>query len=362
MTLEKPEPADKRYKFFGALRLVLALLVVASHSSSLGGVAWDALLKPWELGNVAVMVFFVLSGYIIAEALSEFYTGRVGDFLVNRALRILPPYFAALLLSVAIHLWLSGRGAMVFFDYTAIPDGIFSLKNYAANALSIVALYGLGHVNLTPDYPFVRYFWAVRTEIHFYLVYGFLLWIAYKCGARHRAVLPVAFVAIAALAVLATVTGWSFLNYFCFASYFMVGVALYSWTQAKTRIAATALTLSSALAIWQFAQYIGKAGDVWVMGPLALLIALAALIVPLSKTRTSSALSAFDARLGDLSYPIYLNHYVVIIAALNMTAQRNMWVFALSMIACVAFSFLASLLTEPFTAKIRDRIRGVKLR
>jgi len=202
--------SDSSYRLFGIFRFGLALLVVISHTALLAGPYLDSFLKPWGLGNIAVMVFFALSGYIIAEALEVFYSRRLGGFLVNRALRIVPPYFAALILSVVIHAWLSSHGNVAFYDYDSAPEGMFSNSNLLSNALLIGVLYGLGHVGLQPDYPFVRYVWAVRVEVHFYLVYAFLFWLSAvrPGGGEWRGkVMPTSFFALSVLSIVAMFTG-----------------------------------------------------------------------------------------------------------------------------------------------------------
>ena len=97
------------YRPFGTLRFVLALLVVVSHSWDLT-FAENNLLVDIGIGNVAVMGFFVLSGFIITEALATFYAGRPVAFLANRLTRIAPPYWAALAFSIGVHLLLFAHG------------------------------------------------------------------------------------------------------------------------------------------------------------------------------------------------------------------------------------------------------------
>lgn len=94
-TLESRPEAESfsaPYKFFGTFRLLLALAVFFSHSH------WLLFSKDTSLqinklgvGGIAVMAFFVLSGYIISEASATFYRGRPFPFLLNRLLRLLPP-------------------------------------------------------------------------------------------------------------------------------------------------------------------------------------------------------------------------------------------------------------------------------
>jgi len=58
-------------------------MVVISHSGELGDEATASVLRPWGLGNIAVMVFFVTSCFGITEAVETVYKDRICDFLVN---------------------------------------------------------------------------------------------------------------------------------------------------------------------------------------------------------------------------------------------------------------------------------------
>jgi peptidoglycan/LPS O-acetylase OafA/YrhL len=76
-------------------RTVLALLVVVSHSFALAGQNEPLVVETGHvsLGLVAVYGFFGLSGYLLTRSRE---TTAVLPFLRNRALRILPGYWAAL--------------------------------------------------------------------------------------------------------------------------------------------------------------------------------------------------------------------------------------------------------------------------
>src|SRR3989442_4507714 len=90
------------YKPFGMFRLFLALLVAESHAHGLLGLdrphnsAWNS------QGTIAVLIFFVLSGFVITEALTVFYKDRMDRFLLNRLLRLVPPYCAALVGAISL--------------------------------------------------------------------------------------------------------------------------------------------------------------------------------------------------------------------------------------------------------------------
>lgn len=93
------------------LRAVAAGYVVLFHA--VPGFSQNALTGPWRIarrvfayGHEAVAIFIVLSGYClmlpVVRSRPERLTVELGRFVRRRALRILPPYFAALALSLAL--------------------------------------------------------------------------------------------------------------------------------------------------------------------------------------------------------------------------------------------------------------------
>ena len=62
-----PAPAETSYRLFGTYRFLLAIGVVVSHSFLLTPDP-DSLAANIGIGNISVMSFFVLSGFIISEA------------------------------------------------------------------------------------------------------------------------------------------------------------------------------------------------------------------------------------------------------------------------------------------------------
>ena len=92
-------------------RTILAILVVVSHSFALSGENEPLVLETGQvsLGLVAVYGFFGLSGYLLTRSRE---TTPVLPFLWNRALRILPGYWAALAfgaIAAAIAAWMVGQ-------------------------------------------------------------------------------------------------------------------------------------------------------------------------------------------------------------------------------------------------------------
>jgi peptidoglycan/LPS O-acetylase OafA/YrhL len=78
-----------------ALRLVLASLVIVSHSWPLTGQDFEPHFGGANLGTWAVLGFFAISGFLITR--SRLRVRRTRDFYRARALRILPAFVVALL-------------------------------------------------------------------------------------------------------------------------------------------------------------------------------------------------------------------------------------------------------------------------
>lgn len=181
------------YKPFGFLRFFLALLVAESHAYFLAGIEGFPNPIQMSLGTIAVMIFFVLSGFVITEALNVFYKRRLGGFLLNRFLRLLPPYCAALATTIVLHylLHLSGlmpaemagtqpvqRGGQeaVIVAISIPTTEIFYLRNIIANILVMPIIYGVGLIGMFPSYAFVPPYWALNVEIQYYLIAGSIWW------------------------------------------------------------------------------------------------------------------------------------------------------------------------------------------
>jgi len=137
--------------------------------------------SPWiiwgHLAAGAVMAFFVLSGFFIHKSLSK-SVDRPTDFIAARADRILPPFLAAIALTIALwaiapHVFPSGSRAL------AIPYGRpdFSLHGLAPTLLFVNGFFG---GTLSADGPL----WSLSYEVWYYvLAFGlFLVWSGRRLG------------------------------------------------------------------------------------------------------------------------------------------------------------------------------------
>ena len=176
---EAGQPAKSQNVAFVAgldhLRGFAAILVVIHHAywTALGKfqppmmnwAAWpeasSPLSAPFIEAHVAVGVFFVVSGFIFTLAAFQRRL-RYGSYMRNRALRVLPVYFAVL-----------------FFGLALYPQR-FELAKVLMTA-TIFSDFPLQGINL---HPVSTAFWTVAVEVQFYLIFPFLIAIYGRAGAR----------------------------------------------------------------------------------------------------------------------------------------------------------------------------------
>jgi len=361
------------YRALGGFRFVLAVIVVLSHTWFL---SFDhrSFVQDLGVGNFAVMGFFVLSGFIISEAIDIFYRDRPGAFLGNRFLRLAPPYWAAAIFSILIHAILSSAGILMLPDYASPPGVMFDFRNLAVQITGIFPLFNVNHFFPRVEwYYFVRFAWAIFVEFVFY--FSIAICVAFWPVARKISSIRVYLVSIATAALGVHV----FSEYvhpmhtsFAFFPYFVLGASIYCRKVRQDRVAVVIAAVSYILVAIHFLRYtqgqLPLYVDWWsgVTRPVVFIPTLTMLAIPLLLEyilgiRLSDRLTKFDQSLGDLTYPLYLNHYAVLVAAYSLF-PKPYWIVQ---ITTVAISFAVSLvlqrLVEGPMSRIRDQIRGQRL-
>lgn len=158
MSAKLEEVKLAEYASFDVLRFVLASAVMLSH---MGVFAWE------NAGNLAVQVFFALSGWLIGGILYKTPAHELSSFYFNRVTRIWIPYCAAAALLYAVS-WMheprSGRWfEFLIYDLT-FTHNWFTLNPDPSVALAQMPLHGTGN-----------HFWSLAVEEQFYLVSPLLI-------------------------------------------------------------------------------------------------------------------------------------------------------------------------------------------
>jgi len=349
-----PDPgagaAGRRNAELDGLRGVAALIVVFYHFNYLwkacGQPPWvTATLERTPLallvsGRASVLLFFVLSGFVLALPWVRGTPERYGVFAVKRVCRIWIPYLAALLLAVLGNAFFHGR----FFGSPDMWQG------------PVDPGLVLRHVLLLGAYPidvFNVAFLSLRIEMRLSLVFPFLC-AALLALAPRRAVAAGVLGGIAVLFLSARTAPGSGFFTLVYAVLFMIGILLARHRRevgaAVDRLPKTARAagLIGALALYLAPDVALGAGlpARW-MGVTHLLTACGAagvLAVALGENGVSAWLrSPVPLFLGRISYSLYLLHATVLYVLAYLfwgklpTAAFFLLFVALSFLAAVAF-------------------------
>jgi peptidoglycan/LPS O-acetylase OafA/YrhL len=305
------------------IRGLAALYVVVNHVFLRAFPGYPADHAPfwaaWFIyGRFAVVVFIVLSGFSLALAPARhgWRLDGVSEFARRRAWRILPPYWAALVFSLAVA-WL-----VVPQPGNGIPDA----KSVLVNGLLVQNIVAAHSPNAA--------FWSMAVEAQLYLLLPLLLLVVRRRGA----ILMVATVTLVIAAVGILGPHIARLDTFVIqsppdlAALFAVGIltaGIVSATQARRSWPWAWLALA---AVTPVLVTVWLQGSVWTLDhllwmDLALGPAIACLLAGLATGRPAPLLRVLDARpmrsLGSFSYSLYLTHApIVAIVCERIVARR----------------------------------------
>lgn len=172
----------------GLLRIILALAVVLTHSKTLWGYRITG-------GTVAVEMFFIISGFYMALILNKKYVGKGSYFLFfsNRLLRLFPMYWFILLLTVVFlfsttnplsdlyvqysteftlttslylifsQLFILGQDLMFFFGFNPEQGNLYWMLDFSKSSPPGYSFLFLGQA------------WTLSLELMFYLIAPFIV-------------------------------------------------------------------------------------------------------------------------------------------------------------------------------------------
>jgi len=335
----------------GTLRFILALSVAYGHL---------AIPLSFPTSDIAVQSFYVISGFYMALVLNEKYgPGAYWLFVSNRLLRLWPAYIVVLVLSLAVADNWKAIGAL---DWSSV---IF----FAASQIAIVGqdLYLFLFVNhgtlaftahylevSAPLYTFapIPQAWTLGLEIYFYLLAPLLV----RRGPIFIAAM------IAASLALRMALQWSFgfsgnpWSYRFFPSeiaLFLAGSLGYyvyaSKDEAQRAQAKTLLSMAAAL------LFVCLAINKWDgLERIASLSLLAAVVVGVPELFERTKNVAWDKYLGELSYPLYICHFLFGWIVLPNTLPGVYLALVLSLAMSIA---LYHLVDRPVDAWRQRRLR-----
>lgn len=357
----------------GLLRIFLAISVVIAHSGSLFGFTLVG-------GHIAVQAFYIISGFYITLILNEKYIGKNGSyklFLSNRLLRLYPIYWTVFLLTIITSLGVfiisSGHSMgklQPYYDFISSMkiESIFFLvlSNLIMLFQDMVMFLGLdtssGALFFTSNfretvpelYTFliVPQAWTVGVEITFYLIAPFLL--------RRNILLIFSLILTSALLrIILYKNGlnydpWTYRFFPSELFFFLLGTIAYhfykkieNWDIKKSHLKMIYIFILSFTFFYSRIPFENKIFVYFFFFFLSL-----PFIFILSKEWK------VDRYIGELSYPIYISHILVLMFVnfSNMSIKGN-----ISLITII-FSILFSVLLNEFIGKKIERIRQSRIK
>jgi peptidoglycan/LPS O-acetylase OafA/YrhL len=346
----RPAARAPIYRPLGAFRFMLALMVVVQHFEHLLQPPVPAYLREAGLGMVAVAVFFVISGFVVAEASIVFYAARPLAFFLNRLLRVVPPYLAALALSIAVQAGLFTAGHLHLWDFPTVLSPL-EPRLITAGVLGLVPGFQTRYL-AGVDFEFIPFVWTLRVEMAFYGAACVALVFANRFSKW-----PVTGMVL----VLALLACGLFLlegrpGLLSCGPMFLLGVSgcllLHRFEMRRLVLTGACLVLTGL----GFASYVQHGTPVLGL-QLATIFMLLALLAWLILQPDCPWPKGWDRSLGELSYPLYLNHYIVGIILYDTSTVRGPAIFALGGAASVALAWLMSRTIEAPLKALRARVR-----
>lgn len=275
----------------GIFRFFLATLVVLFHGS-----------KYFPYGDFAVNTFFILSGYWIFRMYDEFYGQQKNPyhkFIMSRIFRIFPLYYFCTFLALIVTIIRSKLSYNVAIDFINFKQ-IFSI-------ITLIPYNYLDQKILPPA-------WSLGIEMQFYLLAPFLIYLIRKVDGK------LFFIVLFLTSLVASFSGIDLisLTVIPYLIYFVIGMLIWLYKPlVSNKLLITNLILISLVisthylspylryAIFVKDTMIGSVNYIYYFSNILPFLFIPLIIFCLAKKSDKK-----DRSLGDLSYTIYLFHWI----------------------------------------------------
>jgi hypothetical protein len=289
----------------GAVAIGLAAIAMLhDFGLHLAGPQTAELVRELDLGRVAIMALFVLSGLDAMIAVGQLLPGAAWRFAAARLLELLPPFLIAVLLSWAVQWLIVTAGVARPLNFQLVDPGTIDVRCLLLNLIAVVP--GATLLNLNPDNVLVPYLWAVRVELLFAGVVAACL----AGGGSTRPVwLCLGVVGAAACSLAIAALGWPIrIGGVAFAPYFVFGgaLAVLAHTARGARDSAGLVAAAGGIGILSRESLMSDDSLSGVQGLcLGLFITV---IIAVATAGAGVARLSRGTALGRLSLPLLLNH------------------------------------------------------
>ena len=271
---------------FNLLRLVAAWLVIYGHAWAItAGPGQDLVTRLTQFkfaGGVAVDMFFVVSGFLIAASLQR---NSIRSYLASRALRIYPALVACVLLSVCV----LGPWLTTSTDYWRHPETWRYL--WVNGSLWSSAYFLPGVFEDLPNHAINGSLWTLPVEIRLYVALAVAGALGFLAPRRYAVAWGMALASIGVFAWMRQPLPGYLADYAWCAAFFITGTLCWVY---RDRVVLSAWPLLALLALAAVAR-----GESWFHLPYFGVVAYGTLYLALAPRLPM-------IRHTDLSYGLYL--------------------------------------------------------
>ncbi|MEH7786650.1 acyltransferase [Bacillus thuringiensis] len=345
---------SNRIKELDSIRGLAALTVVFGHfclmlPSLPNSIKFSPLRFLWA-GGEAVIVFYVLSGFVLSMALYHSKTNYWG-YLIKRFVRIYIPYYFWIIVTFVLFILFSS------YEVVGLRDWFYDRWQGSITKLDILNHFVLLNNFFTENYNPV--IWSLAQEMRISIVFPLLFLLFYKLNWKKTILFALSFSLISVvLNMLHIGKAEGFYNGYAdtlhFTSMFMVGMLLfkyqekliYSYRNMKKFKKGFLITLGVILYLYSILIYGFSRNDTtFLIKDWGVVMGVSIFIImAMSNLKVKAFLNkSVFVYLGEISYSIYLCHFPIMMVLFKLLYTKIPILFLL--ILCITMTILCSIVS-----------------
>ncbi|WP_242215416.1 acyltransferase [Bacillus cereus group sp. BfR-BA-01383] len=345
---------SKRIKELDSIRGLAAITVLIGHfclmlPSLPNSVKFSPLRFLWA-GGEAVIVFYVLSGFVLSMALYHSKTNYWG-YLIKRFVRIYIPYYCWIIITFALFILFSP------YEVIGLRDWFYDRWQGSITKLDIINHFVLLNNFFTENYNPV--IWSLAQEMRISIVFPLLFLLFYKMSWKKTILFALSFSLISIfLNMLHIGKAEGFYNGHAdtlhFTSMFMVGMLLfkhqekliYLYKNMKKFKKGFLIALGIILYLYSILIYgFSRNGTTFLLKDWGVVIGVSIFIImAMSNLKVKAFLNKnVFVYLGEISYSIYLCHFPIMMVLFKLLYSKIPIFFLL--ILCITMTILCSIVS-----------------
>ncbi|MES9783585.1 acyltransferase [Bacillus thuringiensis] len=365
----------KRYEELDSIRGISSLVVMIGHHlmifSAFQNYSYEDnkpfvvyLLKEtparliFSSGNESVIIFFVLSGFVLYESIQKNYSSY-GSYLLKRICRIYIPYIVAIIIAIICQATISEYGISYLSEWFNRSWTIESSSSLIAQHILLVGKYNTDAYN--------GVIWSLVHEMRISIIFPLILMICLRKTLRCSLLLLFSFSICSVVILFLFRPGLTLTSYALTLHYtvlFLLG-ALVAKYKNNLIVFYSNCTKNTKITWFLFAillfMYEGLIGEMKVLNNFIFrdyVVAISAclfVILSLSISTLSSLLrNKYLLYLGKISYSLYLYHIISLFSLIYML--HEILPLPIILIFSLVFSFILAMLSYIYVEKFAFRV------